>query len=83
MVTGNLSPLLLAGVFYLVITVPLTHFVNYIDARLRLGREGRGSGAASGLVEVSELQAAPVRSPRLARLPAATSPASRRRAQDP
>ncbi|AYG63370.1 amino acid ABC transporter permease/ATP-binding protein [Rhizobium jaguaris] len=57
-VTGNLSPLLLAGVFYLVITVPLTHFVNYIDARLRLGRQGRGSGAASGLVEVSELQAA-------------------------
>ncbi|MBB4568855.1 amino acid ABC transporter permease/ATP-binding protein [Rhizobium leucaenae] len=57
-VTGNLSPLLLAGAFYLVITVPLTHFVNYIDARLRLGRQGRGSGAASGLVEVSELQAA-------------------------
>ncbi|WP_434730228.1 amino acid ABC transporter permease/ATP-binding protein [Rhizobium binae] len=57
-VTGNLSPLLLAGVFYLVITVPLTHFVNYIDARLRLGKQGRGSGAASGLVEVSELQAA-------------------------
>ncbi|MBE1250896.1 amino acid ABC transporter ATP-binding protein, partial [Salmonella enterica subsp. enterica serovar Reading] len=45
-------------VFYLVITVPLTHFVNYIDARLRLGKQGRGSGAASGLVEVSELQAA-------------------------
>ncbi|MBX4937424.1 amino acid ABC transporter permease/ATP-binding protein [Rhizobium binae] len=57
-VTGNLSPLLLAGAFYLVITVPLTHFVNYIDARLRLGKQGRGSGAASGLVEVSELQAA-------------------------
>lgn len=57
-VTGNLSPLLLAGVFYLVITVPLTHFVNYIDARLRLGKQGRGSSAASGLVEVSELQAA-------------------------
>ena len=34
-VTGNLSPLLLAGVFYLVITVPLTHLVNYIDNRLR------------------------------------------------
>jgi polar amino acid transport system permease protein len=38
--------------------VPLTHFVNYIDARLRLGKQGRGSGAASGLIEVSELQAA-------------------------
>ncbi|OWV72596.1 amino acid ABC transporter ATP-binding protein [Rhizobium sp. R339] len=57
-VTGNLSPLLLAGVFYLVITVPLTHLVNFIDARLRLGKQGHGSGAASGLVEVSELQAA-------------------------
>lgn len=57
-VTGNLSPLLLAGIFYLVITVPLTHLVNYIDARLRLGRQGRGSGASSGLIEVGELQAA-------------------------
>jgi polar amino acid transport system permease protein len=57
-VTGNLSPLLLAGVFYLVITVPLTHLVNYIDARLRLGRQGRSSGATSGLVEVGELEAA-------------------------
>ncbi|RUM20620.1 ATP-binding cassette domain-containing protein [Rhizobium vallis] len=57
-VTGNLSPLLLAGVFYLVITVPLTHFVNFIDTRLRLGKQGRGSGTASGLVEVSELKAA-------------------------
>ncbi|MBB3609198.1 amino acid ABC transporter permease/ATP-binding protein [Rhizobium sp. BK602] len=61
-VTGNLSPLLLAGIFYLVITVPLTHLVNYIDARLRLGRQGRGSGAASGLVEVDELQAASAQS---------------------
>lgn len=56
-VTGNLSPLLLAGVFYLVVTVPLTHLVNYIDARLRLGRQGRSSGATSGLVEVGELEA--------------------------
>jgi polar amino acid transport system permease protein len=35
---GNLSPLLLAGIFYLVITVPLTHLVNYFDKRLREGR---------------------------------------------
>jgi polar amino acid transport system permease protein len=35
---GNLSPLVLAGVFYLVITVPLTHLVNYIDQHLRRGR---------------------------------------------
>ncbi|TIV67778.1 MAG: amino acid ABC transporter permease/ATP-binding protein, partial [Mesorhizobium sp.] len=44
-VTGNLSPLLLAGMFYLIITVPLTHVVNHIDNRLRLG-----------LVEVGELK---------------------------
>jgi len=36
--TGNLSPLVAAGIFYLVITVPLTHLVNYIDKRLRTGR---------------------------------------------
>jgi polar amino acid transport system substrate-binding protein len=36
--TGNLSPLVAAGLFYLVLTVPLTHLVNYIDARLRRGR---------------------------------------------
>ncbi|TIN46924.1 MAG: amino acid ABC transporter permease/ATP-binding protein [Mesorhizobium sp.] len=51
--TGNLSPLLLAGVFYLVITVPLTHLVNYIDARMRVGK--RISGVQSGLKEVAEL----------------------------
>jgi polar amino acid transport system permease protein/polar amino acid transport system substrate-binding protein len=38
--TGNESALLLAGLFYLVITVPLTHVVNYIDSRLRTGRQG-------------------------------------------
>ena len=27
-----------AGLFYLVLTIPLTHFVNYIDARLRKGK---------------------------------------------
>ncbi|MET7750652.1 amino acid ABC transporter permease [Micromonospora sp. NPDC005367] len=36
--TGNESALLLAGLFYLVLTVPLTHVVNAIDARLRHGR---------------------------------------------
>ncbi|MEE6136146.1 ABC transporter substrate-binding protein/permease [Mycobacterium sp. 050128] len=35
--TGNLSPLVAAGLFYLLLTVPLTHLVNYIDARLRRG----------------------------------------------
>ncbi|MBD8554052.1 amino acid ABC transporter permease/ATP-binding protein [Rhizobium sp. CFBP 8762] len=56
-VTGNLSPLLLAGVFYLVITVPLTHVVNYIDDTLRLGKH-KDSGVTSGLAEVSELHQA-------------------------
>ncbi|CAH2394738.1 amino acid ABC transporter permease/ATP-binding protein [Mesorhizobium ventifaucium] len=51
--TGNLSPLLLAGVFYLVITVPLTHLVNYIDGRMRVGK--RITGVQSGLKEVAEL----------------------------
>jgi len=36
--TGNLSPLVAAGVCYLLLTVPLTHLVNYIDNRLRRGR---------------------------------------------
>jgi polar amino acid transport system substrate-binding protein len=35
--TGNLSPLVAAGLFYLLLTVPLTHLVNYIDTRLRRG----------------------------------------------
>jgi polar amino acid transport system substrate-binding protein len=36
--TGNLSPLVAAGLFYLVLTIPLTHLVNYIDNRLRKGK---------------------------------------------
>ncbi|WP_206491488.1 ABC transporter substrate-binding protein/permease [Rhodococcus sp. KRD162] len=36
--TGNLSPLVAAGLFYLALTVPLTHLVNYIDKRLRTGK---------------------------------------------
>ena len=36
--TGNLSPLVAAGGIYLMLTIPLTHLVNYIDARLRRGR---------------------------------------------
>jgi len=35
--SGNLSPLVAAGLFYLLLTVPLTHLVNYIDVRLRRG----------------------------------------------
>ncbi len=36
--TGNLSPLVAAGVFYLILTIPLTHLVNHVDSRLRRGR---------------------------------------------
>ncbi|BBY85869.1 amino acid ABC transporter permease [Mycolicibacterium tokaiense] len=36
--TGNLSPLVAAGLLYLALTIPLTHLVNYIDDRLRRGR---------------------------------------------
>lgn len=35
--TGNLSPLVAAGLMYLVLTVPLTHLVNYLDRRLKSG----------------------------------------------
>jgi polar amino acid transport system substrate-binding protein len=37
--TGSLSPLVAAGLFYLLLTIPLTHLVNYVDARLRRGRK--------------------------------------------
>jgi polar amino acid transport system permease protein len=36
--TGSPSALMMAGVFYLMITVPLTHLVNYMDRRLREGK---------------------------------------------
>jgi His/Glu/Gln/Arg/opine family amino acid ABC transporter permease subunit len=52
-VSGNLSPLMLAGIFYLLITVPLTHVVNAIDSRLRVGR--RIKAVTSGLEEVGEV----------------------------
>lgn len=52
--TGNLSPLVMAGVFYLIITVPLTHLVNYFDHRFRAGRR-HTNGPSSGLEEVEEL----------------------------
>jgi polar amino acid transport system permease protein len=46
--TGNLSPLVAAGVFFLVITVPLTHLVNYIDKKLRTGRKVRVDDPGDG-----------------------------------
>ncbi|MFP3466591.1 amino acid ABC transporter permease [Leifsonia sp. SIMBA_070] len=36
--TGNLSPLVAAGIMYLIITIPLTYVVNYMDKRFKTGR---------------------------------------------
>jgi polar amino acid transport system permease protein len=55
--SGNLSPLVAAGILYLVITVPLTHLVNYFDHKFRTGRR-RAAPPTSGLKEVKELDAA-------------------------
>ena len=35
-------PLVAAGVFYLILTIPLTHLVNFVDNRLRHGRGAAG-----------------------------------------
>ena len=56
--TGNLSPLVLAGVFYLIITVPLTHLVNFFDERFRTGRR-KATPPTSGLAEVEEQSVSP------------------------
>jgi polar amino acid transport system permease protein len=56
--TGNLSPLVMAGLFYMAITVPLTHLVNYLDRKST--RLNSSHNPSSGLKEVSELdEAAP------------------------
>lgn len=39
--TGNLSPLVAAGVLYLVLTIPLTHLVNFMDKRMREGKRAK------------------------------------------
>jgi polar amino acid transport system permease protein len=52
--SGNLSPLVAAGIFYLIITVPLTHLVNYFDDKFRSGRR-KPTAPKSGLDEVDEL----------------------------
>ncbi|MHA7175433.1 amino acid ABC transporter permease [Arthrobacter sp. Sr24] len=36
--TGNLSPLVAAGLLYLCLTIPLTHLVNFMDKRMREGK---------------------------------------------
>jgi polar amino acid transport system permease protein len=49
--TGNLSPLIAAAFVYLLLTVPLTHLVNYVDNRLRTGRpEKRQPDDAAALI---------------------------------
>ncbi|MBY0443310.1 MAG: ABC transporter substrate-binding protein/permease [Mycobacteriaceae bacterium] len=48
--TGNLSPLVAAGVFYLMLTVPLTHLVNFIDARLNRNQAGGVPERPLGLI---------------------------------
>ncbi len=39
--SGNLSPLVAAGFLYLILTIPLTHLVNFIDNRLRIGKPAK------------------------------------------
>ncbi|WP_309073079.1 amino acid ABC transporter permease [Paenarthrobacter sp.] len=49
--SGNLSPYVAAAIFYLALTIPLTHFVNFIDARMRAGRpEKKEPDEAAALV---------------------------------
>ena len=48
--TGNLSPLVASGLFYLILTIPLTHLVNYIDTRLRRGGNAAEPDEPKGLV---------------------------------
>jgi His/Glu/Gln/Arg/opine family amino acid ABC transporter permease subunit len=41
--SGSLAPLVAAGLFYIAITVPMTHLVNHLDRRLREGPSDRGA----------------------------------------
>jgi len=54
--TGNQSSLIAAAICYLIITVPLTHFVNFIDRRLRDGKR-----VAAPTEEGDDLAAAPTK----------------------
>ena len=49
---GNSSPMVLAGLFYLVLTIPLTRLTNYLDDRLREGRRTEGDGTDEGLAAI-------------------------------
>jgi polar amino acid transport system permease protein len=52
--TGNLSPLLATGLCYLLLTVPLTHLVNYVDKRLREGSRPVVEPDAPSMVDPAE-----------------------------
>jgi polar amino acid transport system substrate-binding protein len=54
--TGNLSPLVAAGLFYLLLTVPLTHLVNFIDNRLRRGRPATDTDDPASPASPSSIQ---------------------------
>src|SRR5688500_13851201 len=51
--SGNLSPLVMAGIFDLIVAGPLTHLVNDSDDRFRKGGR-RPAAPSSGLKEVKE-----------------------------
>lgn len=57
--TGNQSALVLAGLFYLMLTIPLTHFVNFIDRRLRQGRRAAGGPEDDDGVELAGAEPLP------------------------
>lgn len=57
--TGNQSALVLAGIFYLILTIPLTHFVNFIDRRLRQGRRAAGGPEDDDGVELAGAEPLP------------------------
>ncbi len=48
--SGNLSPYVAAAFFYLALTIPLTHLVNYIDNRLRTGNKPKQEPDAAAAV---------------------------------
>lgn len=56
--TGNLSPLVAAGIMYLIVTIPLTYIVNYMDRRFKTGR--RPENVMTGESEAANLSAPPL-----------------------
>jgi polar amino acid transport system substrate-binding protein len=54
--TGSLSPLVAAGAFFLILTIPLTHLVNFVDTRLRQGRPSTEQGKPLDVVASASAQ---------------------------